>query len=130
MRPHLSIHLVTAIATAALSCSARADNFVDAHYDAQTDDLVVTMRYRGTNPDHAFTLRWGDCNPAESGQGLQISAVVLDSQWSDATRSPFAKTTRFSLATVTCRPAQVTLHTAPRFYYRVDIPASPSLHGP
>ncbi len=106
--------------------AARADNFVAAHYEMQTDDLVVTMRYRGTNPDHGFTVRWGQCKPADSGQGHRITAVVLDDQWNDAAHAPFTKTTRFSLATLTCRPAQVTLHTAPRFYYRVAIPALPS----
>ena len=32
--------------------TARADHFVDARYDAQSDELVVTMRYKGTNPNH------------------------------------------------------------------------------
>lgn len=123
--PHWIYGLIT-LATGLLSFSARADNFVDAHYDAQTDDLVVTMRYRGTNPDHGFTIRWGRCKPADSGADQQISAVVLDDQWNDAARTPFTKTARFSVATLTCRPAHVTLHTAPRFYYQVDIPSPPS----
>lgn len=108
------------------SYAAQADNFVGAHYDVKTDVLVVTMRYRGSNPDHGFTVQWGQCKPPESGQGHQLSAVVLDDQWNDAAHSPFTKTTRFSLATVACRPAHVTLHTAPHFYYEVNIPASPN----
>lgn len=108
-----------------LSIAVRADNFASAHYDAKTDELVVTMRYRGTNADHRFTVRWGECKSADSGQGQQISAVVLDDQWKDRASTSFTKTTRFSLAAVNCRPAQVTLHTAPRFYYQVSIPAPP-----
>ncbi|MEO8135768.1 MAG: hypothetical protein ABI831_17550 [Betaproteobacteria bacterium] len=112
---------------AGVPCIARSDNFVDAYYDAQSDDLVVTIRYRGKNPDHRFSIQWDRCKTANSGPDLQISAVVLDDQWKDAARAPFTKTTRFSLATVACRPARVTMHTAPHFYYQVDIPASPSL---
>ena len=123
--PRLQICLVVALVFG-LSMAVRADNFVGAHYDEKTDELVVTMRYRGTNADHGFTVRWGQCKPADSGQGHQISAVVLDDQWKDRASTPFTKTTRFSLAAVNCRPAQVTLHTAPRFYYQVAIPAPPS----
>ena len=102
---------------------ARADNFVEAHYDARGDALVVTMRYRGTNPEHKFTVEWGPCKPADNDPRVkQISATVLDDQWNDAANSPFKKTARFSLADVSCRPAEVTLHTAPRFYYLVKIP--------
>ncbi len=111
---------------ACTSSAAQADNFVGAQYDGETDSLVVTMRYRGTNPDHGFTVQWGRCKAAAAGQAHQLSAVILDDQWDDVARSPFTKTTRFGLAAVACRPAQVTLHTAPHFYYRVDVPASPS----
>lgn len=112
------------------SLAVQADNFVGAHYDEKTDELVVTMRYRGTNPDHGFTVRWGQCKSADSGQGHQISAVVLDDQWKDRATTPFTKTARFDLASVNCRPARVTLHTAPRFYYQIAIPASPTQSRP
>ncbi len=124
MNAYLRIAGLIALAICA-SSTAQADNFVRAQYDGETDALVVTIRYRGTNPDHGFTTRWGRCKPAVSGQGYQLSAVVLDDQWKDAAQSSFTKTTRFSLAAVACRPAHVTLHIAPHFYYRVDIPASP-----
>lgn len=125
MCSHKRIYGLVAL-TAFTTFTAHADNFVGAHYDAGTDALVVTMRYRGTNPDHGFTVKWGQCKPAASGNGHELSAVVSDDQWKDAAHSPFTKTTRFSVATVACRPAHVTLHTAPHFYYEVDIPASPT----
>lgn len=44
-----------------VSLAARADNFVSVYYDAHTDELVVTMQFRGTNPNHEFTVQWGEC---------------------------------------------------------------------
>ena len=41
--------------------SALADDFGAVAYDPAQDALVVTMVYRGTNPDHAFSLKWGEC---------------------------------------------------------------------
>jgi len=84
---------------------------------------VVTMIYRGTNPDHQFSLQWGDCQPlGDDGATHQIVADVLDQQWSDDAQQTFTKTVRFSLAGLNCRPATVTLRTAPRFQYTLQIP--------
>jgi hypothetical protein len=52
----------------------------------------------------------------------QVTAVVEDDQWNDAARSPYTKTVRFSLGDLACRPAALTLRTAPRFYYTITIP--------
>jgi hypothetical protein len=104
--------------------TANADNFASAHYDANTNELVVTLFYRGTNPDHTFRLQWGECKPlGDAGAGSQISADVLDDQWNDAALHNYKQTVRFSLADLRCRPAEVTLRTAPRFYYSLFIPA-------
>jgi hypothetical protein len=51
-----------------------------------------------------------------------VAAQVLDSQWQDQALHPYQKTVRFSLADIPCRPAKVTLRTAPRFIYTVLIP--------
>lgn len=99
-----------------------ADNFSDVHYDARGDQLVVTLLYRGTNPDHSFSVKWGQCKVGKHG-GHEIEANVLDSQWQDAAKRNFRKTAHFSLAELTCRPAKLTLRTAPRFYYSLEIPA-------
>jgi hypothetical protein len=113
--------------TLMVASAAYADTFSAVHYDPKTDELVVTMIYGGTNPGHTFALRWGKCEEPSAGDDEhQVSAQVLDSQWRDAARTDFIKTVRFSLTGVPCRPAEVTLHTAPRFYYRVHIPARPA----
>lgn len=81
------------------------------------------MLYRGTNPDHQFSVQWGDCQPLGSdGTTHQIVGQVLDSQWDDDARQTFTKTVRFNVASLNCRPATVTLRTAPRFEYTLQIP--------
>ena len=102
-----------------------ADNFANVYYDTGKDQLVVTVFYRGTNPDHQFSLKWGQCKQVGDGSGQEIVAEVLDGQWQDIARQNFKKTTRFSLADLRCRPSKLTLRTAPRFYYTLSIPAQP-----
>jgi hypothetical protein len=117
----LSLMFMAAATLASLS--AQADNFGRVYYDQKTSMLVVTMIYRGTNPDHKFTLKWGECQTDPSSGVLSASAEVLDDQFSDAAQMNFKKTTRFSLTALPCaRPASVTLHTAPRFFYTLTIP--------
>ncbi len=114
--------LLLPLAAAAIGGAARADNFANVYYDASKDQLVVTLFYRGTNPDHRFTLKWGECKASADGTGHEIVAEVLDSQWQDGESDNYKKTTRFSLASLECRPAKLTLRTAPRFYYTLQIP--------
>jgi hypothetical protein len=107
------------------AASADADNFAKVFYDARADQLVVTMRYRGTNANHAFTLKWGACQDAQTGASSALSAEVLDDQWNDPAVRDYKTTTRFGLADMPCRPASLTLRTAPRFYITVEIPPLP-----
>jgi len=110
----LSLLAATAAYAAALSSVA---------YDPKTDELIVTMSYQGTNPDHQFSVQWGDCQTVgDGGNTHQIVGVVTDSQWNDDALREFTKTVRFSLAGVNCRPATVTLRSAPRFEYTFQIP--------
>jgi hypothetical protein len=102
---------------------ARADTFSRVTYDAAHDELILTMAYRGTNPDHSFTLKWGTCKSSAGGTESQLAAEVLDSQSQDPARQPFEKATRFSLSDIPCRPVKLTLRTAPRFLYTLRIPA-------
>jgi hypothetical protein len=104
------------------SRAAQADEFSKVTYDGQQDELVITMRYRGTNPDHVFSLKWGQCK--ETAGGHEIAAYVLDSQWQDAERADFKRTARFGLAELSCRPATLTLRTAPHFLYTLPIPVA------
>jgi hypothetical protein len=110
----LSLLAASAAYAAALSSVA---------YDPKTDELIVTMSYQGTNPDHQFSVQWGDCQTVgDGGNTHQIVGVVADSQWNDDALREFTKTVRFSLAGVNCRPATVTLRSAPRFEYTFQIP--------
>jgi len=117
------VRCASAAAAMLLSPALHAATFSAASYDPNTNELVVTMIYRGTNPDHRFSIQWSDCQPlGDGGNQHQIAAEVLDGQWDDTERSTFTKTVRFSLANLKCRPATVTLRTAPRFEYTLQIP--------
>jgi hypothetical protein len=116
--------LISALAAGFLCSSADADNFGRVRYDKQSDRLVVTMIYRGTNPNHTFSLKWGECQANQSGGQPGVTVEVLDDQFDDQAQQDFKKTVRFSLAGLPCpRPAAVTLRTAPRFFYTLTIPS-------
>lgn len=119
-----SLFWLSLAATATLmALAAKADNFANVRYSKQTDQLVVTMIYRGTNPNHNFSLKWGPCQANQSGGLPGATAEVLDDQHDDTAQQDFSKTVRFSLSSLPCaRPASVTLRTAPRFFYTLTIP--------
>jgi hypothetical protein len=115
--------LVPAVAAALFSIAAHADNFGRVRYDAQSDQLIVTMIYRGSNPNHAFSPKWGKCQAHQSGDLPGVTLEVLDDQFDDQAQQDYKKTTRFSLAELPCpRPVKITLRTAPRFLYTLTIP--------
>jgi hypothetical protein len=106
-----------------MATPAGADNFGKIYYGAKTDQLVVTMLYRGTNPDHKFTLKWGACQPDQNGGLPGVTVEVLDDQFDDQAVESYRIAKRFSLANLPCaRRASVTLRTAPRFFYTLTIP--------
>jgi hypothetical protein len=111
------------IVGALYSSVASGANFVEATYDESTDELVVKVAYRGTNPSHEFSLQWDQCQDAAADGTYQISARVIDSQWNDRARRDFEKVVRFPLNDLRCRPATVTLFTAPDFQISVTVPA-------
>jgi hypothetical protein len=115
--------LLQVTAASMLPHTLYADNFEKVYYDHTTDELVVTMSYSGSNPDHGFSLKWGECLPDQSGGLPGVTAEVLDDQFQDRALKDYQKTTRFSLSALPCsRPARVTLRTAPRFFYTLTIP--------
>jgi hypothetical protein len=119
-----------AVLACALGASVHADTFASVHYDAHSDELIATMIYRGTNPNHAFTLQWDPCpDKTDSRSFYEIGADVLDAQWNDAALRPFRKVAHFSLTTLLCRPAEVTLRSAPRFRYTIVVPPAPPRTG-
>jgi hypothetical protein len=121
-RPWLFWLILAGTATC-FSLGAQADNFARVRYDNQTGRLVVTMIYRGTNPNHTFSLKWGECRASESGKLPGVTAEILDDQFDDTAEQEFKKTVLFSLRDMPCsRPVSVTLRTAPRFIYTLTIP--------
>lgn len=122
-RRHLLFWLILAANAAFLSESAQADNFGRVRYDRRTDQLIVTMVYRGTNPNHKFSLKWGECQTGQAGDLPGVAAEVLDDQFNDSEEQDFRKSVRFSLKDLPCpRPVSITLRTAPRFFYTLTIP--------
>ena len=119
------ISILAAAASVVAAGQAWAEAFGDASYDANSDALVVTMLYSGTNPDHEFSLQWGKCTKHPDGS-MDVAAEVIDSQGRDAVSQEFKKTVRLSLAGLPCRPATVTLHSWPTAYIAVRVPAAPS----
>jgi hypothetical protein len=119
---HALFVLRIGLALAMLTDVAQADNFANVYYDARRDQVVVTIFYRGTNPNHTFPLQWAQCKDLADGSERGIVAEVLESKWQDEARQDFKKTTSFNLADLHCRPAKLTLKTAPRFYYTLRIP--------
>ncbi|HEY0799442.1 MAG TPA: hypothetical protein VGD54_01260 [Steroidobacteraceae bacterium] len=115
--------LTAAAASSLFSLGAHADNFGRVHFDRRSGQLIVTMIYRGTNPNHKFSLKWGECEPNQAGGLPGVTGELLDDQFEDPERQDFKKTVYFSLAGMPCpRPASVTLRTAPRFFYTLTIP--------
>jgi hypothetical protein len=120
---HSLFWLILAAAATFVSPAAQSDNFAKVRYDQQSDRLVVTMVYRGTNPNHKFSIKWGPCEQNQSGGLPGATAEVLDDQYDDIEEQDFTKTVRFRLNSMPCpRPASVTLRTAPRFFYTLTIP--------
>lgn len=119
-RPLLAGLLALGLCSAAPG--AAADDFGDARYDPATDTLLVTLLYRGTDPVHRFTLQWGTCTSPDANGVSHVAAEVLDSQWDDPALKDYSETVHLSLAGLPCRPAQVTLRTAPKFIINVFVP--------
>lgn len=113
-----------AAASAVSSLDALADNFGRVRYDRQSDQIVVTMTYRGTNPNHTFSLKWGQCQSDQSGKLPGVTVEVLDDQFEDLAQQDYKKAVRLSLTGLPCsRPVSVTLRTAPRFFHTLTIPS-------
>jgi hypothetical protein len=62
-RPAYLVVLTALMSLSALGSAnlAQVDLFSGVRYDAGRDELAITMAYRGTNPDHTFSLKSGTC---------------------------------------------------------------------
>lgn len=117
--------MILALTTAATTV-AKADTFGPVHYDAKTNQIVVTIHYRGTNPNHHFSTQWGRCRKLH-GQlhgpaPRAIDLGILDAQGNDAATRRYTKLVKGPLAGMSCRPATVTLWTSPNQYRNIKIP--------
>jgi hypothetical protein len=117
--------IAVAIATVTATGVVMAANFGAVRYDPNSDQLIVTMIYDGTNPNHHFSVQWGPCRKLDQPPRQAIDASILDDQWNDAATKTYTETVRVPLATLSCRPATVTLRSPPDFYTSLDIPARP-----
>ena len=102
--------------------AASATNILEMRQDAATDEIVIEVAYRGTNPNHHFSLLWSDCRdfPFE-GASYQIEARLADTQAEDRALEEFKQTLRFSLSNLKCRPAKLTISTAAGFQQTIVV---------
>lgn len=98
-------------------------------YDPGKDQLVLTIAYRGTNPDHQFTVQWDECTRLND-ERMQILGLLVDSQPDDLARQEFRKPLRIDLRDFSCRPAKVTIRTSAGFFTSVDVPAAKTQGSP
>ena len=115
-----------AAATLTAAAAVLADTLGPVRYDPNGDQLVITMIYDGTNPNHHFSFQWGRCRkvidqlggPAHQTIGLSI----FDDQGNDAAKESFTTSVKVPLAGISCRPATVVLRSPPRQTTSIDIP--------
>jgi hypothetical protein len=103
------------VAVATASAAAVAGDFGPVHYDLKTDQLIVTVRYDGTNPNHHFSIRRGRCreliDQLHEPPHKVIEMDILDDQGNDAAVRSFTRIVKIPLPGLSCRPSTVTLWT-------------------
>nr|WP_298721628.1 hypothetical protein [uncultured Steroidobacter sp.] len=128
----LALHLrIWAACTAALLyvAPAAAVTVTALAYDPAKDHLVMTIAYRGTNPDHQFNVQWDECKRLDD-ERQQILGLLVDSQPDDLARQEFTRPLRIDLRDFSCRPAKVTIRTSAGFFASVNVPAPKSKWSP
>jgi hypothetical protein len=98
-------------------------------YDPSKDQLVMTIVYRGTNPDHRFKVQWDKCSRLDE-ERMQILGLLVDDQPNDLARQEFTRPLRIALRDFSCRPAKVTIRTSAGFFTSVDVPAPKTQWSP
>jgi hypothetical protein len=117
--------IAVAVAMATASAAATAATFGPVRYDPNGDQLVVSMIYDGTKPNHHFSIHWDTCRKDDQPVRQTIGVNILDDDYNDAATTTYTETMTVPLATLSCRPATVVLWTPPRSTTSVDIPARP-----
>lgn len=121
--------LVACIAALLYVAPAAAILVTALTYDPAKDQLVMTIAYRGTNPDHEFRVQWDKCARLDD-ERMQILGLLIDSQPNDLARQDFTKPMRINLRDFSCRPSKVTIRTSAGFFTSVDIPAPKTKWSP
>ena len=103
---------------------ALAITVTSLRYDATNDQLVMNIVYRGTNPDHEFSVQWDECKRLDDERS-QILGLLIDSQPDDLARKDFTTPFKIDLRDFPCRPAKVTIRTSAGFFMSVNVPAAP-----
>lgn len=125
---YLRICLVACLAAVLYVAPAAAVSITALSYDPGKDQLVMTIAYRGTNPDHEFTVQWDACK-RRGDERMEIFGLLVDSQPNDLARQEFKKPLRIELRDFTCRPSTATIRTSAGFFASVNIPPSPRTRG-
>ncbi len=102
--------------------AARATNLLDLVYDKETNELVATIAYGGSNPDHKFRLVWGPCQSIPGPVPNAAGADVIDEQGMDPVTQEYIVKTRFGLGGFPCRPVLITLRIGRRINRTVLVP--------
>ncbi|HEY0939316.1 MAG TPA: hypothetical protein VGE08_04375 [Steroidobacter sp.] len=123
-RTRVSLWVCCSLLALCYSTAASAISVTALRYDAAKDQLVMTIAYRGTNPDHKFSVQWDECKRLDDERS-QILGLLLDSQPDDLARQNFTTSLKIDLRDFPCRPAKVTIRTSAGFFMSVDVPAPP-----
>ena len=125
-RNWISLPVITLALTIAAAAVAKADTFGAVHYDARTNQILVTVHYWGTNPNHHFSIQWGRCRKLRGHlHGPAPRAIdlgILDEQGNDAAKKRYTELIKVSLAGMPCRPATVNLWTSPNQSRSIAVP--------
>jgi hypothetical protein len=121
---HLRLWTVCSLLALVYCAPASAITLTSLTYDAAENQLVMKIAYRGTNPDHKFSVRWDACKRLDDSRA-QILGQLLDSQPNDLAREEFTQEFKLDLEDFSCRPSEVTIRTSAGFFMSVNLPAAP-----
>jgi hypothetical protein len=108
-----------ALLAAMLALPLHAADILEAGYNAARDQIEVDIAYRGTHPDHEFTVQWGEC----SGESPpRLVGRLVDRHGGDAAREDYRTKERVALGAIPCRPAIVTLRLGRVAHAEVFVP--------
>lgn len=121
-----AVRLLGSALLATLFAPAFAADILEASYNAARDEIEVEIAYRGTNPDHEFTVQWGECSRESPPRTV---GRLIDRQGRDAAREDYRASARISLEEIPCRPAIVTLRLGRTAHTNVFVPRHIQLLG-